>query len=67
MAAEEYGFVLVAAIIAIFAGVVVSSLVRLMRERDTFARLAGTGLVYMFAIQAISILALRYACCQLKA
>ena len=53
VAAEEYGFVLVALIIAIFAGIVVSSLVRLMRERDTFARLAGTGLVAMFAIQAV--------------
>ncbi|MFZ8874298.1 MAG: FtsW/RodA/SpoVE family cell cycle protein, partial [Paracoccaceae bacterium] len=53
VAAEEYGFVLVALIIAIFGGIVVSSLLRLMRERDTFARLAGTGLVSMFAIQAV--------------
>ncbi len=53
VAAEEYGFVLVVLIIAIFAGIVVSSLLRLMRERELFARLAGTGLITMFAIQAV--------------
>ena len=34
---KSYGFVLVALIIAIFAGIVVSSLVRLMQEQDTCA------------------------------
>ena len=29
------------------------SLIRLMRERDTFVRLAGTGLACAFGIQAI--------------
>ena len=29
------------------------SLIRLMRERDPFARLAGTGLVCIFAVQAL--------------
>ena len=53
VAAEEYGFLLVALIIAIFGGIVVSSLLRLMRERDAFPRLAGTGILAMFAIQAV--------------
>ena len=53
VAAEEYGFVLVALIITIFAGIVLTSLVRLMREREAFVRLAGTGLVAMFGIQAV--------------
>ena len=53
VAAEEYGFVLVALIIIIFAGIVLTSLVRLMREREAFVRLAGTGLVTMFGVQAV--------------
>ena len=53
VAAEEYGFVLVAIIIAIYASIVVVSLSRLMRERDTFIRLAGTGLVCSFGVQAV--------------
>ena len=44
VAAEEYGLILVLAIIALYATIVVRSLIRLMRERDTFVRLAGTGL-----------------------
>lgn len=53
VAAEEYGFVLVALVIAVFAGIVLTSLVRLMREREAFVRLAGTGLVAVFGIQAV--------------
>ncbi len=53
VAAEEYGLVLVLTIIALYAVIVVRSLVRLMRERDTFIRLAGTGLVCLFAVQAM--------------
>lgn len=53
VAAEEYGFVLVAIIIAIYASIVLVSLSRLMRERDTFIRLAGTGLVCSFGVQAV--------------
>ena len=53
VAAEEYGFVLVSLIIAIYAGIVVCSLLRLMRERDSFVRLAGAGLVCMFTVQAV--------------
>ncbi|MQQ07630.1 putative lipid II flippase FtsW [Epibacterium sp. SM1979] len=53
VAAEEYGLVLVVIIIALYALVVVRSLFRLMKERDTFIRLAGTGLVCMFGVQAM--------------
>ena len=53
VAAEEYGLVLVLAIIALYAGIVLRSLVRLIRERDPFIRLAGTGLVVMLGAQAM--------------
>ena len=53
VAAEEYGLVLVLCIIALFACIVVRSLLRLMRERDPFIRLAGTGLVAIFGVQAM--------------
>ncbi|MEM1429384.1 MAG: putative peptidoglycan glycosyltransferase FtsW [Pseudomonadota bacterium] len=53
VAAEEYGLVLVAAIIALYTTIVVRALWRLMRERDPFIRLAGTGLACMFGVQAM--------------
>ncbi|MEM0934934.1 MAG: putative peptidoglycan glycosyltransferase FtsW [Pseudomonadota bacterium] len=53
VAAEEYGLVLVALIIALYATIVVRALWRLMRERDPFIRLAGAGLACMFAAQAM--------------
>jgi len=53
VAAEEYGLVLVLFVIVLFATITMRALVRLTRERDTFIRLAGTGLVCMFAAQAI--------------
>jgi cell division protein FtsW len=53
VAAEEYGLVLVLCIIALYTGIVVRSLVRLMRERDPFIRLAGTGLIAIFGAQAM--------------
>ncbi|MFN3937294.1 MAG: putative peptidoglycan glycosyltransferase FtsW [Gemmobacter sp.] len=53
VAAEEYGLVLVLAIIALYATIVIRSLNRLMRERDPFARLAGTGLACIFGVQAM--------------
>ncbi|QTN35917.1 peptidoglycan glycosyltransferase FtsW [Cognatishimia activa] len=53
VAAEEYGLVLVLCIIALYATIVARSLLRLMRERDPFIRLAGTGLVSLFGIQAM--------------
>ncbi|MGP9805590.1 putative lipid II flippase FtsW [Paracoccus sp. NSM] len=53
VAAEEYGFVLVLVIIALYCTIVTRSLLRLMRERDAFARLAGTGLACAFGVQAL--------------
>lgn len=53
VAAEEYGLVLVLCIIALYACIVLRSLVRLMRERDPFIRLAGTGLVAILGAQAM--------------
>lgn len=53
VAAEEYGLILVLCIIALYTGIVVRSLMRLVRERDPFIRLAGTGLACMFGVQAM--------------
>ncbi|MBO9450160.1 putative lipid II flippase FtsW [Tropicibacter sp. R16_0] len=53
VAAEEYGLILVLIIILLYASIVVRSLLRLMRERDPFIRLAGTGLACMFGVQAM--------------
>ena len=53
VAAEEYGLILVMIIIALYGLVVVRSLMRLMRERDPFIRLAGTGLACTFGVQAM--------------
>lgn len=53
VAAEEYGLILVLAILALFMTITLRSLLRLMRERDPFIRLAGTGLACMFAVQAL--------------
>lgn len=53
VAAEEYGLVLVLVIIALYCTIVVRSLTRLMRERDPFIRLAGTGLACMVGVQAM--------------
>ena len=53
VAAEEYGLLLVVLIILLFTWIVLASLIRLLRETDAFNRLAGSGLVAMFGIQAI--------------
>ena len=53
VAAEEYGLILVLLILFLYIVVSTRSLTRLMRERDPFARLAGTGLVCIFAVQAL--------------
>jgi cell division protein FtsW len=53
VAAEEYGLVLVLVIIALYCTIVVRSLTRLMRERDPFIRLAGTGLACIVGVQAM--------------
>ncbi|MFN3148067.1 MAG: putative peptidoglycan glycosyltransferase FtsW [Paracoccaceae bacterium] len=52
VAAEEYGLLLVLAIIALFMILTLRALYRLARERDTFIRLAGTGLISLIAVQA---------------
>ncbi len=53
VAAEEYGLILVMCIIVLYAAIVLRSLTRLMRERDPFIRLAGTGLIAIFGVQAM--------------
>ncbi|PRY26001.1 cell division protein FtsW [Aliiruegeria haliotis] len=53
VAAEEYGLILVLLVLALYGTVVMRSLFRLMRERDPFIRLAGTGLACMFGVQAM--------------
>ncbi len=53
VAAEEYGLILVLFIIGLYATILIRSLFRLMRERDMFIRLAGTGIVVVFSTQAM--------------
>jgi len=53
VAAEEYGLILVLVVIALFLTVTVRSMFRLIRERDPFSRLAGTGLAALFGLQAL--------------
>ncbi|AGT07789.1 peptidoglycan glycosyltransferase FtsW [Paracoccus aminophilus] len=53
VAAEEYGLIMVLAILFLYGTIVVRSLNRLRRERDPFARIAGTGLACAFGIQAL--------------
>ncbi|MSU90571.1 cell division protein FtsW [Rhodobacteraceae bacterium 2CG4] len=53
VAAEEYGLLICLLIIALFSIVVIRSLIRLLRERDPFVRLAGTGLAVVFGMQAL--------------
>ncbi len=53
VAAEEYGLLLVVSILFLYTWIVTISLIRLLKERDEFNRLAGSGLVAMFGIQAI--------------
>lgn len=53
VAAEEYGLVLVLIIIVLYGIILGRSLMRLTRERDPFARLAGAGLACIFTVQAM--------------
>ena len=53
VAAEEFGLLFVLLIIFIYLTVTIRSLFRLIRERNTFIRLAGTGLAVLFAFQAL--------------
>ena len=52
VAAEEFGLIMVLFIIVLYLIIVVRTLLRLMRERDPFIRLAGTGLPCIFGVQA---------------
>lgn len=52
VAAEEFGLIMVLFIIVLYLIIVVRTLLRLMRERDPFIRLAGTGLACIFGVQA---------------
>ena len=52
VAAEEYGLLMVLFIVALFAFIAARCLMRLCVERDTFIRLAGTGLTVLLASQA---------------
>lgn len=53
VAAEEYGLILVLIILALYGVIVVRSLMRLVKERDPFTRLAGAGLACIFGVQAM--------------
>jgi len=53
VAAEEYGLLICLVIIALYATIVLRALLRLLRERDPFVRLAGTGLACVFGMQAM--------------
>lgn len=53
VAAEEYGLIMVLVVIGLYGTIVARSLWRLLRERDAFARIAGTGLACSFGVQAL--------------
>ena len=53
VAAEEYGLIMVIAVLFLYGTVVVRSLMRLRNERDPFVRIAGTGLACAFGVQAL--------------
>jgi cell division protein FtsW len=53
VAAEEFGLILCVAILGLYMTIVVRSLLRLVRERDPFVRLAGTGLAVLLGMQAL--------------
>jgi cell division protein FtsW len=49
---EEFGIIVCLALLALFAFVVLRGLLAAQRSEDTFCRLASTGLVTMFGLQA---------------
>ena len=53
VAGEEFGFLLCALIVALFAFIVLRCLVRLLDQRDLFTILAVGGLITQFGIQAL--------------
>lgn len=52
VAAEEYGVILCLLMVAVFAIIVVRSLMRAGQQSDLFERLAGSGLAILFGIQS---------------
>lgn len=52
VAAEEFGIILCLALLALFAFIVIRSLLRAYKSEDLFARFAAAGLAIMFGIQA---------------
>jgi cell division protein FtsW len=52
VAGEEFGFIVCAVILALFAFIVVRGLIRLLAETDLFIVLAATGLLAQFGLQA---------------
>ena len=53
VAAEEYGLLFCLFIIGLFMIITIRSLLRLVRERDPFVRVAGVGLSSLLAMQAL--------------
>jgi cell division protein FtsW len=53
VAAEEYGLLFCLFIIGLFMVITIRSLLRLVRERDPFVRIAGVGLSSLLAMQAL--------------
>lgn len=53
VAAEEYGLILVLAVIFLYLMIVLRAFTRLMVDRDPFARIAGTGMAALIGMQAL--------------
>ncbi|GAB4167743.1 MAG: putative lipid II flippase FtsW [Rickettsiaceae bacterium] len=53
VAGEEFGAIICVMIIAVFAFIVISSLVRINKEEDKFIQFAATGLITQFGLQAV--------------
>jgi cell division protein FtsW len=52
VAAEEFGIILCLALVALFAFVVIRTLLRAYRSEDMFSRFAASGLAILFGVQA---------------
>jgi cell division protein FtsW len=52
VAAEEFGIVLCLILVALFAFIVIRSLMRAMRNDDPFQRFAASGLAILFGMQS---------------
>src|SRR5579884_3472204 len=52
VAGEEFGVVLCLILVALFAFIVIRSLIKAMRTEDAFARFAAAGLAMLFGLQS---------------